>query len=42
MHERMNRHTGQHQQQKNYTRQNQNNNSGKGGEDYIDFEEIKD
>jgi hypothetical protein len=41
MHERMNQHTQQYQQE-NGTRQNQSNdNKGSAGE-YIDFEEIKD
>jgi len=39
MHERMNGHT-EHQEEKNNSKQNGNNNKGVG--EYIDFEEIKD
>lgn len=43
MHERMNHHTEQNEQQKNYSKQNQGYNNNKSGVgDYIDFEEIKD
>jgi hypothetical protein len=41
MHEQMNRHTEQYNQQENYSKQNQSNSKGSAG-DYIDFEEIKD
>jgi hypothetical protein len=42
MHEQMNQHTGQHQQQENYSKQDHGNNNKGGGGEYIDFEEIKD
>jgi hypothetical protein len=41
MHERMNQHTEQYQQNT-YAQQTQNNNNKGGSGDYIDFEEIKD
>ena len=42
MHERMNQHAEQYQQQENYPKQNQSNHDKSGSGDYIDFEEIKD
>jgi len=41
MQDRMNQHTEQFQKQEIFSNTNQSSNKG-GGEDYIDFEEIKD